>query len=189
MIKLLSKIFHSETVINSRQLVNPIHFLQLLIDQLTGVYNRFGMEDLGQEFYHSNCSKKRNTIFIFCDINRLKYINDTYGHQAGDWAIQTTGRALAALESEQSIAFRYGGDEFVFLTVEGSGVDEKLIRMKLEELCHDSPMKEKLEISIGKIVASWREPEDMDTYLDRADEAMYQEKKQYYEQNRIERRR
>lgn len=61
--------------------------------------------------------------------------------------------------------------------------------MKLEELCHDSPMKEKLEISIGKIVASWREPEDMDTYLDRADEAMYQEKKQYYEQNRIERRR
>lgn len=159
------------------------------IDQLTGVYNRFGMEDLGQEFYHSNCSKKRNTIFIFCDINRLKYINDTYGHQAGDWAIQTTGRALAALESEQSIAFRYGGDEFVFLTVEGSGVDEKLIRMKLEELCHDSPMKEKLEISIGKIVASWREPEDMDTYLDRADEAMYQEKKQYYEQNHIERRR
>lgn len=159
------------------------------IDQLTGIYNRFGMEDLGQEFYHSNCSKKRNTIFIFCDINRLKYINDTYGHQAGDWAIQTTGRALAALESEQSIAFRYGGDEFVFLTVEGSGVDEKLIRMKLEELCHDSPMKEKLEISIGKIVASWREPEDMDTYLDRADEAMYQEKKQYYEQNHIERRR
>ena len=64
-----------------------------------------------------------------------------------------------------------------------------MIRMKLEELCHDSPMKEKLEISIGKIVASWREPEDMDTYLDRADEAMYQEKKQYYEQNRIERRR
>ncbi len=96
---------------------------------------------------------------------------------------------MAALESEQSIAFRYGGDEFVFLTVEGSGVDEKLIRMKLEELCHDSPMKEKLEISIGKIVASWREPEDMDTYLDRADEAMYQEKKQYYEQNHIERRR
>lgn len=37
--------------------------------------------------------------------------------------------------------------------------------------------------------ASWKDPEDMDTYLDRADEAMYQEKKQYYERNHIERRR
>ena len=66
---------------------------------------------------------------------------------------------------------------------------ENLIREKLEEMCQDSPMNEKLEISIGKIIASWKDPEDMDTYLDRADEAMYQEKKQYYERNHIERRR
>lgn len=159
------------------------------IDQLTGIYNRFGMEDLGQSFYHNNCAKKKDTVFIFCDINRLKYINDTYGHQVGDWVIQTTGKALAALESEESMAFRYGGDEFVLLTTECSGVDENLIREKLEEMCQDSPMNEKLEISIGKIIASWKDPEDMDTYLDRADEAMYQEKKQYYERNHIERRR
>lgn len=67
------------------------------IDQLTGIYNRFGMEDLGQKFYERNCEYHINTKFIFCDINRLKYINDTYGHKAGDWVIRKTGKRLEGL--------------------------------------------------------------------------------------------
>lgn len=76
------------------------------IDQLTGIYNRFGMEDLGQKFYEKNCEYHVNTKFIFCDINRLKYINDTYGHKAGDWVIRKTGEALGRLTAEDSLPFQ-----------------------------------------------------------------------------------
>jgi diguanylate cyclase (GGDEF)-like protein len=151
------------------------------IDQLTEIYNRFGLEDAGQQLYHRNCMAHSNTVFIFCDINRLKYINDTYGHEAGDWVIQTTGKALAKLESPESLPFRIGGDEFIVLTTEGSGVDEAVIRQKITEAAKDAPVEGMIEVSIGVVVAPWNEPEDLDHYLSRADEAMYEEKKRFHE--------
>lgn len=159
------------------------------VDQLTQIYNRFGMEDMGQKLYHRNCRNKVNSVFIFCDVNRLKHINDTYGHKAGDWVIKTTGKALAQLESDVSIPFRYGGDEFVLITAEDSGVNADVIRNCLNEACKDAPMQEPVEISIGVVVAPWDAPEDMDIYLNKADEAMYEEKKRYYEKHTNRRRR
>lgn len=151
------------------------------IDPLTGIYNRFGMEDLGQNLYHRNRINHRNTVFIFCDINRLKHINDTYGHEMGDWVIQTTGHVLAQLESEKSIPFRFGGDEFLLITTEDSGVDADCIRKRLMEAGKNAPIDEKLEVSIGVVIAPWEEPENMDVYLNQADEAMYEEKKRFHE--------
>lgn len=173
-----------ENYIQRRQYYNISQQLQRLyrVDQLTQIYNRFGMEDLGEKLFHKNTKNHVNTVFIFCDINRLKYINDTYGHMAGDWVIRATGTALAHLESEDCIPFRYGGDEFILITGEDSGVDENLIRQQLDEACKEAPMQEKVEISIGVVVAPWNNSEDMDFYLHRADEAMYKEKRKYYEQ-------
>jgi diguanylate cyclase (GGDEF)-like protein len=170
------------------------HRLQRLyrIDQLTEIYNRFGMEDKGQQFYHKNCMQHMNTIFIFCDINRLKYINDTYGHEAGDWVIRATGKALAKLQSEVSLPFRIGGDEFILLTTENSGVNEEVIRQSITEEGEEAPIDGVVEVSIGAVVAPWNEPEDLDRYLSKADEAMYEEKKRfhetYYDERRMERR-
>ena len=117
------------------------------IDQLTGIYNRFGMEDLGQKFYEKNCEYHVNTKFIFCDINRLKYINDTYGHKAGDWVIRKTGEALGRLTAEDSLPFRFGGDEFLLLTREESGITAESIRQSIAVVCGEetSPIRESLE--------------------------------------------
>jgi diguanylate cyclase (GGDEF)-like protein len=159
------------------------------IDQLTGIYNRFGMEDVGQELYHKNCMEHVNTVFIFCDINRLKYINDTYGHEVGDWVIKMTGQTLGQLEAEDSLPFRFGGDEFIVITKEGSGVDKEMIRNRLTEACREAPAENLVEVSMGVVVAPWDEPENMDHYLGKADEAMYEEKKRFHEKYGDRRRR
>lgn len=171
-----------ENYIQRRQYHDVNDQLQRLyrVDQLTEIYNRFGMEDLGQKLYHRNCINHVNTVFIFCDVNRLKYINDTYGHEAGDWVIKSTGKALAKLETQDSIPFRYGGDEFILITTQGAGVDEKIIREELREVCKEAPIPEPVEISIGVVTAPWDAPEDMDAYLHKADEEMYKEKKRYH---------
>ena len=161
------------------------------IDQLTGIYNRFGMEDLGQKFYEKNCEYHVNTKFIFCDINRLKYINDTYGHKAGDWVIRKTGEALGRLAAEDSLPFRFGGDEFLLLTREESGITAESIRQSIAVVCGEetSPIRESLEVSIGVILAPWDSEYNMDVYLNQADEAMYEEKKMYHEKYGDRRRR
>lgn len=160
-------------------------------DQLTGIYNRFGMEDLGQRFYTQNCEYRINTKFIFCDINRLKFINDTYGHKAGDWVIRKTGEALGRLMSEDALPFRFGGDEFLLLTQEESGITAETIRASIAKVCAEeaSPIKEPLEVSIGVVIAPWDAGENLDVYLNKADEAMYEEKKRYHEKYNDRRKR
>ena len=172
-----------ENVIQRLQYQRVNRKLQRLyrIDQLTGIYNRFGMKDFGLEFFQKNRSEHRNTVFIFCDINRLKYINDTYGHEGGDWVIQKTGEALAHLESEESLSFRFGGDEFVLMTTETSGVDADAIRRKLGEVSEHSPVGGKIEVSIGTVIAPWNSTEDMEVFLNKADHAMYEEKRIFHE--------
>lgn len=181
-----------ENYIQRTQYRNVSQKLQRLyrVDQLTGIYNRFGMEELGARFFRENCEQQINTRFIFCDVNRLKFINDTYGHKAGDWAIKKTGEALARLSMchesqsvDDGLAFRYGGDEFLLMIREGSAIDAASIRAMIEKVSTEEkpPIAEKLEVSIGEITAQWDGGEDMDAYLNGADEAMYEDKKRYHE--------
>lgn len=187
-----------ENYIQRAQYRNISHKLERLyrIDQLTGIYNRFGMEELGTRFFKENCEQHINTRFIFCDVNRLKYINDTYGHKAGDWAIKKTGQALSQLSMchesqavDDGLAFRYGGDEFLLMVREGSAIEAASIRTMIAKVSAEetAPFAEKLEVSIGEITAHWNGGENMDVYLNRADEAMYEDKKHYHE--KYERRR
>jgi diguanylate cyclase len=82
-------------------------------DALTGIGNRNAYEKSLAEIEESG--DKDGICAIVLDINDLKLINDTYGHTAGDTAIQETGRMLSELAPEPSMCFRTGGDEFVVL--------------------------------------------------------------------------
>ncbi|MQN01916.1 MAG: GGDEF domain-containing protein [bacterium LCO1.1] len=50
---------------------------------------------------------------MFCDLDRLKYINDNYGHKAGDRAIRDLAKTLCQVLGKDSVIARMGGDEFV----------------------------------------------------------------------------
>ncbi|MBE6765101.1 MAG: GGDEF domain-containing protein [Ruminococcaceae bacterium] len=82
-------------------------------DELTSVYNRRGFFDVVEGIIHHSENKGKGSVFIFADVDRLKYINDTFSHEDGDIAIKAVGKALTESFEGSSIVGRIGGDEFV----------------------------------------------------------------------------
>lgn len=83
-----------------------------LKDDLTGVYNRRGFNVLSQKQYFSGKRTHIKFAFMIADIDRLKRINDNFGHKTGDKAIVTLADALTSSLRECDLVARVGGDEF-----------------------------------------------------------------------------
>ncbi len=65
--------------------------------------------------------KERPVAVIYWDVNQLKYVNDTFGHLYGDQLIaKIAGSIRAAVTSEETNAYRYGGDEFLMIIPDGT---------------------------------------------------------------------
>lgn len=109
-----------------------------LIDTLTGVNNRRFLEQrLGEEV--DRCQRSGEPLScLFLDIDYFKAINDTYGHQAGDFVLKQVAGTIKSLLRSNDVLARYGGEEFVSLL---SNLDEttlwiiaERIRSTVEEL-------------------------------------------------------
>jgi len=84
-----------------------------LRDDLTGLYNRRGVLALG-EYQRRQCLRSGRTLVVVqVDVDGLKSINDTWGHQAGDQAISSTASILRCTFRDSDIVGRMGGDEFL----------------------------------------------------------------------------
>lgn len=89
-----------------------------LRDQLTGLYNRRGMEERLAVLGHEAWAVDRPLTMLFLDADKFKEVNDTYGHQAGDELLQNLGAIIRTNVREGiDVPFRYGGDEFGVLLV------------------------------------------------------------------------
>jgi diguanylate cyclase (GGDEF)-like protein len=87
-------------------------------DELTDLYNRRALETLGQK-YLTRCIESRTGLMVFtADLDKLKYINDNFGHAGGDIAIKAVADALRAAAEDDEICMRVGGDEFVVIGME-----------------------------------------------------------------------
>ena len=84
-----------------------------LTDSVTGLYNRNYWEKIVKDVDLSRRIQDFSLIFI--DVDNLKEINDTYGHQTGDMVIKTVGRAIRNSIRKEDAGLRYGGDEFIIL--------------------------------------------------------------------------
>jgi diguanylate cyclase (GGDEF)-like protein len=99
----IDNIFHSEM------------FNLAMFDDLTGIYNRKSIMDaLEIEFKHARMSDHFFSIITF-DLDRLKWINDTYGHAAGDFALKETAGTIKKSLREGDLFGRVGGDEFLIV--------------------------------------------------------------------------
>ena len=86
-------------------------------DALTGLYNRLAYAQLGENYYERN---KGNVFFLYIDMDRLKYINDTEGHEAGNVYIRSFAEKLKKNFVDWN-CYRVSGDEFIVVY---SGEDE-----------------------------------------------------------------
>ena len=141
-------------------------------DMLTQLYNRNKYIDDITLYEHQQID---NIGIVYLDLNGLKKINDTQGHEAGDEFICRAATVLKQVFDNH--AYRIGGDEFVVLypDIESSDFQQKI--RELQELMS----QHRVSVSIGSL---WNEKTtDFDQMLKEADRLMYQEKELYHKKN------
>lgn len=152
-----------------------------LVDELTGLYNRRGLNAIATQHLKLARRTARNMVVIYADMDGLKEINDTYGHLEGDRAIVEIARVLKATFRESDIVARYGGDEFVVLAIEAhaESCDIMIDRLRSNTAAFnwEADFDFTISLSIGAAVYDPGEPADLDSLLEAADRAMYDNKK------------
>jgi diguanylate cyclase (GGDEF)-like protein len=164
------------------------------IDGLTGLNNRTSYEEFTKQLQKRSIEDQRlyYSIVVF-DVNQLKIINDDYGHEEGDHIITQVASAMKQTFPDENL-FRIGGDEFVGII---KGVDPKpKIDSFREQLCNinenDKLLKEnslEITVSIGYAVYDRDTDYDYAEVFERADMAMYADKREYYKTHEDRRKR
>jgi len=152
-----------------------------LIDDLTGLYNRRGFSALAQQELKKANRMKRGMLLLFADVDDLKKINDSFGHQEGDLALIDTANILKETFRDPDIIARIGGDEFVVLATETSASSADILTARLKERLKAANRKEtrryELSISIGIVQYNPEQPCSIDELLAQADKLMYEQKR------------
>jgi diguanylate cyclase (GGDEF)-like protein len=84
-------------------------------DALTGMINRHRFAELLREEIDLSAQKGRTSALLFIDLDQFKYVNDTFGHAAGDRLLKLVAERLVGSVRHQDVVSRFGGDEFVVL--------------------------------------------------------------------------
>lgn len=149
-------------------------------DALTGLYNRMGYMKLGNEFMEKEHKQGRAISVFFIDLDRLKEINDKFGHEYGDFAIIAVSKAIQKYCDKDAIVARIGGDEYVVLQRICNEAEEeqlkKNIRHELEQMAQRMNFCIPLTVSIGCVSTDPALSYNVEEYVRHADEKMYKEK-------------
>ncbi|WFV11013.1 diguanylate cyclase [Citrobacter freundii] len=148
------------------------------IDVLTGLPGRRMLDESFERQLLD--AEPLNLYILLLDIDRFKYVNDTYGHLVGDVVLRALASNLLSWTRYDEVAYRYGGEEFIIII--RTKTDEQACQAGLR-LCRLIGQK-KIPYSDGEIaitvtagITRVQPGETLDTALGRADRAMYQGKK------------
>lgn len=151
-----------------------------VLDGLTGLYNRRQFEiGLEQEY---NRTKRHPSDFSLAilDIDFFKKVNDTYGHQYGDYVLKTVASLMKQAFRKTDLLYRYGGEELIMImpetNIEGAIIPVQRLRRMIEEYDFDyNGVKSKVTVSIG-LTMNYQEFNSPADILKSADEALYKAK-------------
>ncbi len=145
-------------------------------DTLTGVWNRRH----GTELLAADLSARRPgqaLSLLMLDIDHFKTINDTFGHQAGDHVlIEIASRLRRSLRGSDMVA-RWGGEEFVVLLRDCALPDALRLAEDIRAAIAELPFGAMGSLTVSVGVAEARASEDLTTWLERADQALYRAKR------------
>ena len=151
-----------------------------VLDGLTGLYNRRQFEiGLEQEY---NRTKRHPSDFSLAilDIDFFKKVNDTYGHQYGDYVLKTVASLMKQAFRKTDLLYRYGGEELIMImpetNIEGAIIPVQRLRRMIEEYDFDyNGVTAKVTASIG-LTMNYQEFNSPADILKSADEALYKAK-------------
>jgi diguanylate cyclase (GGDEF)-like protein len=148
------------------------------LDPLTGLANRLLLMDRFEvAMRHARRSRKQFAVLML-DLNKFKYINDTFGHAAGDKVLTTVAQRLVSMVRESDTVARLGGDEFVLIveSITERAQLEALGHKLVEEVSKSLILHSGESVSVGTSVGyAWypRDGDNLRDILDVADQAMY----------------
>jgi len=142
-----------------------------MYDSLTGLYNRASFEEAMRQK-----SRPENTALIVCDVDGLKLVNDTMGHEAGDRLLTSVGSVIRSSFREEDFVSRIGGDEFAIL-LSGQAAQNAAQAVRRLRAAIDSHNESSVAVSISLSIgfASTADTDRADLFKV-ADDAMYREK-------------
>lgn len=150
-----------------------------ITDDLTGFFNRRGFLAAAAQQLKLAHRDRLNVLLLFCDLDDLKGINDTFGHREGDLALVRTADALEATFRDSDLLARLGGDEFAVLAWEASLPDIQTILVRLAknlEKANSTESRFRLSLSVGVARYDPQYPETLGELMAKADQEMYKHK-------------
>ncbi|HJU73478.1 MAG TPA: GGDEF domain-containing protein [Gemmatimonadaceae bacterium] len=150
-----------------------------LVDDLTGLHNRRGFLTLAEQQIKLARRNKRELVLLFIDMDDFKLINDRFGHQEGDLALQRAARVLRSTFRDSDIIARLGGDEFVVLAAE-TGTSASIIQRLRQELAarnETDAQRYTISFSVGAARFDPEAPPTIEELLRTADSMLYEQKR------------
>ena len=169
----------SSVFISQKHIENKLEMLSQT-DELTGLLNRRGFFNKALEKYYIAKVQKQNGILFYADMDGLKIINDTYGHEEGDEAIVAMSNILKNTFSESDVIGRIGGDEFTILCLSKAEGFLEVAMMNIRRYCQSyntySGKPYKLSITLGALPFSHTTGDSLENLLSKADKLLYAKK-------------
>ena len=167
-------------------LVDNIHVAKQRIralsdrDELTGIYNLRAFTRLAEREHEQASRTERTYSILLVDIEHLKTINDTYGHEAGNRAVKLVADALARLTRSTDIVARFGGDEFIVYLSDADKPAGEEVAQRIRNVVFSTTLEVdvkmvRLKVNVG--VGTY--PEDgnaLQPVMTTADRMMYKDK-------------
>lgn len=151
-----------------------------ILDELTGAYNRAGFKEYSGQLMNYAASNHKTVGVIFADADGLKKVNDSFGHEEGDFFIKGIAASMQQTLYAGEQLCRYGGDEFVILMVGKTEQEIKDQIVKIQTtMMHFNMINDRaydLDASFGYSFAEDGANISLEDLLDKADQAMYIDK-------------
>ena len=176
----------SNSLENIRKIINLGYAVKTLgklyaQDTFAGIFNRNGFVDATAEVYADCIKNQRNIMLMFIDLDGLKTINDTYGHDTGDKAICSIADVLVQSCTKGEVYCRFGGDEFIIFSADATEEYAENLTRTIEENIRKINDTHKnvftLSASTGYIIKKPKEENDLFKFVTEADKVMYKEKR------------
>jgi diguanylate cyclase (GGDEF)-like protein/PAS domain S-box-containing protein len=150
-------------------------------DDLTGLYNRRGFFTFTEEFLKLAKRQRQGMYMLYTDLDNLKLINDTLGHEEGDKALIDTANLIRETYRESDIVARIGGDEFAVIPIGTTGDNVEKLTGRLQKNIEKHNLAKNrnysLSVSFGTSYFDPAAPCSVGELVARADKMMYEQKR------------
>ena len=155
-------------------------------DALSGALNRQGLDKLAKPFYAHNKKNGLTTVLFFVDINKMKHINDQFGHLHGDLAVKTVAAAAMETVPKNWLCIRYGGDEFLIVgsSKNYNGEDYcEMIKKRLASKTSVMHLPYNLTASVGTYSVPPQSELTLEQAVETVDNIMYEQKQAFHKED------